>query len=441
MTPERWKQVDQLMQDALDRGPAERAAFLAEACGGDDELRREVESLIGFHERAENFIETPPAEVAADWLAVKELRAGQTIGHYQLMRQIGRGGMGEVYLALDARLERQVALKLLPPHFTQDAERVRRFRQEARAVSTLNHPNIITIHEIGESATESGAVHFIATEFIEGRTLREMIGDGGMKPTEALEVAIQAAGALSAAHAAGITHRDIKPENIMLRPDGYVKVLDFGLAKLGVGSGEWGIGNRESGIRGQVASPRSPLPTPHSLFLTDPGVVAGTVSYMSPEQALGLEIDARSDIFSLGVVLYELITARRPFDGEMVADVIASLIGQEPPPLTRRDRGLPDELQRLVSRMLAKDRSERFQTADELRHALKSLKKELASVEDFSTREFSGLMLLARRFFHAGANKNYKTADFTVRSSRVTSSISLIASSFLRSPMRTPLAL
>jgi eukaryotic-like serine/threonine-protein kinase len=441
MTPERWKQVDQLMQDALDRGPAERAAFIAEACGGDDELRREVESLIGFHERAENFIETPPADVAADWLAVKELRTGQTIGHYQLIRQIGRGGMGEVHLALDARLERQVALKLLPPHFTQDAERVRRFRQEARAISTLNHPNIITIHEIGEAATESGGVHFIATEFIEGRTLREMIRDGGMKPTEALEVAIQAAGALSAAHAAGITHRDIKPENIMLRPDGYVKVLDFGLAKLGVGGGESGIGNRESGIRGQVASPRSPLPAPHSQFSTDPGVVPGTVSYMSPEQALGLEIDARSDIFSLGVVLYELITARRPFVGEMVADVIAALIRQEPPPLARSDGGLTDELQRLVSRMLAKDRSERYQTADELRNALKSLKKELATVEDFSTREFSGLSLLARRFIRGGANKDYKTAAFRVGSGRLTSSISLIINRSLRSPMRATLAL
>src|SRR5215813_5027435 len=336
MTPERWKQVDQLMQDALDRGPAERAAFLADACGGDDELRREVESLIGFHERAENFIETPPAEVAADWLAVKELRTGQTIGHYQLMRQIGRGGMGEVYLALDARLERQVALKLLPPHFTEDAERVRRFRQEARAVSALNHPNIITIHEIGEAAMESGSVHFIATEFIEGRTLREMIRDGGMKPTEALEVAIQAAGALSAAHAAGIAHRDIKPENIMLRPDGYVKVLDFGLAKLSrMRIADCGLRidgkdgeDREGG--GDVSSnPQSAIRNPQ--FQTDPGVVPGTVNYMSPEQALGLEIDARSDIFSLGVVLYELITARRPFVGEMVADVIAALIRQEPP--------------------------------------------------------------------------------------------------------------
>src|SRR5262249_25789336 len=260
MTSERWKQVDQLMQDTLDREPAERAAFLAEACGGDDELRREVESLIGFHERAGSFIETPPAEIAADWLAVKELRAGQMIGNYQLIRQIGRGGMGEVYLALDARLERQVALKLLPQHFTEDAERVRRFRQEARAVSTLNHPNIITIHEIGKAATDSGSVHFIATEFIEGRTLREMIIDGGMKPTQALEVANQAAGALSAAHAAGITHRDIKPENIMLRPDGYVKVLDFGLAKLS------GMRNAECGMRNDGEDEGVISSIPHSAF-------------------------------------------------------------------------------------------------------------------------------------------------------------------------------
>src|SRR5262245_49887086 len=451
MTPERWKQVDQLMQDALDRGPAERAAFLAEACSGDDELRREVESLIGFHERAENFIETPPAEVAADWLAVKELRPGQTIGHYRLIRQIGRGGMGEVYLALDPRLERRVALKLLPPRFTEDVERVRRFRQEARAVSALNHPNIITIHEIGEASIESGesgSVHFIATEYIEGRTLREMIIDGGMNPTEALEVAIKAAGALSAAHAAGITHRDIKPENIMLRPDGYVKVLDFGLAKLGAGSGEWKAESGKSKVKSGLFDSGSPLSTfdfrlstPQSLFSTDPGVVPGRASYMSPEQALGHKIDARSDIFSLGIVLYELITARCPFAGDTVDEVLASVLVQEPPPLTRRDRGFPDELQRLVSRMLAKDRSERYQTADELRHALKSLKKELAAVEEFSTREFSGLSLLARRFIRTGADKDYKTAAFRVVSARLTSSISLIINRSLRSPMRATLAL
>ena len=443
MTPERWRQVDQLLQDALDRGPAERAAFLAKACSGDDELRREVESLIGFHERAESFIETPPAEVAADWLALKELRAGQTIGHYQLIRQIGRGGMGEVYLALDARLERQVALKLLPPRFTEDAERVQRFRQEARAVSALNHPNIITIHEIGEASIESGesgSVYFIATEFIEGRTLREMIRDGGMKPSEALEVAIQAASALSAAHAAGITHRDIKPENIMLRPDGYVKVLDFGLAKLNaMRIADCGLRIGREDEEDVPSNPQSTIRNPH--FQTDPGVVPGTVSYMSPEQARGHETDARSDIFSLGVVLYELITARRPFVGETLADVLASLLGQEPPPLAECDPGLPDELQRLVSRMLAKDRSERYQTADELRQALKSLKKELAPEEDFSTREFSGLALLTRRFIHRGANKDYKTAAIAVGSARATSGVSLIISRFLRSPMRMTLAL
>src|SRR5215510_381925 len=298
MTPERWKQVDQLMQDALDRGPAERAAFLAEACGGDDELRLEVLSLLGFHERAESFIESPPSELAAEWLALKEMRAGQTIGHYQLIRQIGRGGMGEVYLAHDARLERQVALKLLPQHFTEDAERVRRFRQEARAVSALNHPNIITIHEIGEAVVESSSVYFIATEFIEGRTLREMIRDGGMKPGEAIEVAIQAASALSAAHAAGITHRDIKPENIMLRPDGYVKVLDFGLAKLT----EPESGGDEARTEGSEMT---------SNFETQTGMVLGTVNYMSPEQVRGQKVDGRSDLFSLGVVLYELITGHR----------------------------------------------------------------------------------------------------------------------------------
>src|SRR5215510_4335785 len=403
MTPERWKQVDKLLQEALDQEPSERAVFLAKACGGDDELRREVESLICFHERAESFIETPPAEVAADWLALNELRAGQTIGHYQLIRQIGRGGMGEVYLAHDARLERPVALKLLPQHFTEDAERVQRFRQEARAVSALNHPNIITIYEIGEAVVELSSVYFIATEFIEGRTLREMIRDGGMKPGEAIEVVIQAASALSAAHAAGITHRDIKPENIMLRPDGYVKVLDFGLAKLterqregeteGPADGETKRRGQEK-TRGEITlSPCLPIPLSRlpsiSPSPTNPGVVPGTISYMSPEQAQGLETDARTDIFSLGVVLYELITARRPFVGETVEEVIESLLGQEPPRLTQRDPGLPNELQRLVSRMLAKDRSERYQTADELRRAFKSLKKALAPEEDFSTREFS----------------------------------------------------
>src|SRR5262249_36850018 len=308
--------------------------------------------------------------------------------------------------------DRQVALKLLPPRFSEDDQRVRRFRQEARAASALNHPNIMTIHEIGEVKTAVGALHFIATEFIEGRTLRELIRNGRMDLGEALEVAMQVAGALSAAHAAGIVHRDIKPENIMLRPDGYVKVLDFGLAKLGMEIGKLGIGSRESGIGEQVACPHSPLPTSHSPVSTDPGMVLGTVNYMSPEQARGLETDARSDIFSLGIVLYEMITLHRPFEGETPSDVIVALLSQEPP-FTEHAPDLPGELQQLVSRMLAKDCAGRYQTADEARRALKRLKQDLTPAPDFKMREFSGLARLARRYGRAGAGEDYTTVITT----------------------------
>jgi serine/threonine-protein kinase len=423
MTPERWRQVDQLLQDTLERGPGERVAFLAEACGGDEELRQEVESLLSFHERAESFIEEPPADVAADWRAAKESRAGQMLGHYYLIRQIGRGGMGDVYLARDTRLDRHVALKLLPPRLTEDAQSVHRFRQEARAVSALNHPNIITIHEIGEVSTGSDGVHFIATEFIEGETLRKLIVNGGMKPSESLEVAIQVAGALSAAHAAGITHRDIKPENIMLRPDGYVKVLDFGLAKLS-------------------ERPAAAAVARFNAVETDPGIVSGTISYMSPEQARGLDIDARSDIFSLGVVLYEMITSRRPFAGETAADVVASLLAQEPLPLAEHSSDIPAGLQPIISRMLAKDCEARYQTADEMRRALKRLQRDLTTEDDYSTRQFSGLSLLARRFVVAGASDDHKTtvAEDTVPG-RVTSRISLLITRFIHWPKPLVLAL
>src|SRR5512145_1229787 len=197
MTPERWKQVDQLMQEALERESAERAAFLAEACGGDDELRREVESLLGFHERAGDFIEAPPSDMAADWLIAKESLAGQTIGHYQLMRRIGRGGMGEVYLARDTRLGRPAALKLLQTSLTQDAARVRRFKQEARAASALNHPNIITIYEVGQADSTAGAAHYIAAEFVDGQTLRKLCHGAGLTLGAALDILIQVAGALA----------------------------------------------------------------------------------------------------------------------------------------------------------------------------------------------------------------------------------------------------
>jgi serine/threonine protein kinase/TolB-like protein/Flp pilus assembly protein TadD len=377
-----------------------------------------VESLLGFHGRAESFIETPPALMAAALLAEKESRAGQAIGHYEIIREIGRGGMGKVYLARDTRLGRQVALKLLLPRFTEDAQRVRRLRQEARVASALNHPNIIIIYEIGEASTESGSVHFIATEYIEGRTLGALIRSGGMKIGEALEVATQVAGALSAAHAAGVVHRDIKPENIMLRPDGYVKVLDFGLAKL-----------NEYPAKDPACSDK---------VETDPGTVLGTVSYMSPEQARGLEIDPRSDIFSLGVVLYEMITGRRPFEGGTTADVVASLLGREPPPLTEDAPSATGGLQGVINRMLAKDCAGRFQTAEEVRRALKGLKQEFGSPGDYSTREFNSLSRLARRLGFAGDVAIMDTAESPAPT---TSGVSFLFGWLVNSPLRKAVAL
>ena len=230
MTPERWAQVNQLFHAALEREPSQRSNFLAQVCDGDELLRSEVESLIASHEEAESFIETPASDVAAELLASGQdkLALGQTIGRYEILTLLGSGGMGEVYLARDKSLGRQIALKLLPAQFTMNADRVRRFEREARAASALNHPNIVTIHEIGQF----DSTHFIATEFIDGVTLRERMADRPLKLDEALDVATQVASALAAAHTAGIVHRDIKPDNVMLRSDGFVKVLDFGLAKL-----------------------------------------------------------------------------------------------------------------------------------------------------------------------------------------------------------------
>src|SRR5262245_41313126 len=230
MTPERWRHVDHLFHAALERDQAEREAFLDQACEGDEELRREVAGLLAADAEADTVKQALPAQVAAEMLSEEQAQQiiGRQIGHYKILSQLGAGGMGEVYLAQDSRLKRKVALKMLPAQFTQDADRVRRFEREAHAASALNHPNIITIHEIGEIA----GVHFIVPEYIDGRTLRQRIASGKMRLSEVLDVVVQIAAALAAAHVAGILHRDIKPENIMLRPDGLVKVLDFGLAKL-----------------------------------------------------------------------------------------------------------------------------------------------------------------------------------------------------------------
>jgi serine/threonine protein kinase/Tol biopolymer transport system component len=363
MTPERWQQVKRLLESALERNSVERSALLDNACKDDPSLRREVESLIASHEQAQGLFESPAFEVAAGLPASDKAElVGRRIGDYKFLEQIGRGGMGEVYLAHDSRLGRRVALKLLPSRYTTDEQRVRRFEQEARAASALNHPNILMIFEIGRG----DGIHFIATEYVEGETLRQRMANTRMSLSDFLEVAIQVASALVAAHQAGIVHRDVKPENVMLRPDGYVKVLDFGLAKL---------------TEQPAASDTGALT--FGKVDTDPGTVMGTASYMSPEQARGQSVDSRTDIFSLGVVMYEMIAGRAPFEGETTSDVIASILKTEPPPLAHYSGNAPDALERLVAKTLRKDREERYQTAKELLTHLKKLKQRL----DFEAQE------------------------------------------------------
>jgi len=278
--------------------------------------------------------------------------------------------MGEVYLAEDTRLDRRVALKFLPEQSTADSNRVRRFVQEAKAASALNHPNIITIHEIGEAATESASTHYIAMEFIEGQTLRQYQTSEKLSLGAALDIAIQTASALAAAHEAGIIHRDIKPENVMVRRDCLVKVLDFGLAKLTERSAA--EVDEDAATLAKVA--------------TDPGTVMGTPQYMSPEQARGQKADARSDIFSLGVVLYEMLAGRPPFGGVNAIDVMAAILDREPAPLKQHVTAVPDELQRIVSKALRKDREQRYQTSKDLLLDLKEIRQELELEAKLSQR-------------------------------------------------------
>jgi len=259
------------------------------------------------------------------------LTEGALLSHYRIHSHIGSGGMGDVYLATDTQLQRKVALKILPAEVASNAQRVRRFLQEAKTVSALNHPHIITIYEVGEADSTS----FIATEFIEGKTLREAIKSKQMPLDKIIEIATQSASALTAAHEVNIVHRDIKPENIMLRDDGYVKVLDFGLAKL--------LDHSNSN------------PEASTLVNTADGVVLGTVSYMSPEQARGLEVDARTDIWSLGAVLYEMVTGRRPFEGTTLSDILAAVLDHEPTPVARYSPEAPPELERIIRKALAKN--------------------------------------------------------------------------------------
>jgi eukaryotic-like serine/threonine-protein kinase len=348
MKAERWKKVIDLFQSALERAPEERAAFLDETCHDDEGMRREVESLLTSHDRAENFIEVPAFEVAPEFVPNDSADAliGKLIGHYCIESLIGVGGMGEVYLARDERLGRKAALKLLPDSLTTDTAQLSRFENEARTASALNHPNILTVYEIGAE----GNVQFIATEFIEGATLRAALASGRMTAHRALEIAVQVASALAAAHEAGIVHRDIKPENIMLRPDGFVKVLDFGIAKLT---------EQRLGSDDHTVETTAPLQT-------RPGLVLGTAHYMSPEQARGQKVDARSDIWSLGVVLYEMVAGSPPFRGETPSDCIAAILTAEPAPLSSISPDVPNKLESILQKALRKNADERYQTIKEM---------------------------------------------------------------------------
>jgi serine/threonine protein kinase/TolB-like protein/Tfp pilus assembly protein PilF len=403
MTPDRRIRVEELYHRALEIESESRADFLHDACGDDTDLYREVDSLLRLEPQAESFIEAPALEVAAQIAAADSQHLiGDRFASYKIISLLGRGGMGEVYLAEDTRLGRKLALKFLPPHFTNDAARLRRFEQEARATSALNHPNILTIYEIGAADGR----RFIATEFIDGQTLRERINVGPLSLSEALNVAEQAASALASAHTEGIVHRDVKPENIMLRRDGIVKILDFGLAKL-------------------TEQPALEVDTSAGTLarVTAPGAVMGTASYMSPEQARGQDVDARTDIFSLGVVLYEMIAGRAPFEGDNPMEVISEVLKTEPAPLRSQSPDVPAELESIVSKALRKDRGERYQLMREMLHDLKSQKQDL---------EFEAKLKGVQRLASAGDKQEAATmpqtgeASTSAAAARATSSAEYI---------------
>ena len=351
MTPERYKQIGELYHAALEVASAERAAFLTRKCGGDEDLRHEVESLINSHQQSEDFIAKPALSVAAEMLATRGTGSitGQMIGRYRVLSLVAEGGMGRVFLAEDTTLGRRVALKLLPEHFTNDKNQLQRFHQEARAASALNHPNILTVYEVGRWQGSD----FIVTEFVEGVTLRRRMRRK-LSLAAAIDIAQQVAGALAAAHAAGIVHRDIKPENIMIRPDGLVRILDFGIAK--------------------YTEPGRTRDSKDSWVKTATGVIVGTTAYMSPEQARGDVIDARTDIWSLGVILYEMIARRLPFRGKTPTDRVAAILEREAEPLSKVRHGIPHELEAIINRALAKDKENRYTRAADLSEDLRQLR-------------------------------------------------------------------
>jgi serine/threonine protein kinase len=356
MTPERWQHVEQLYEAALERKADDRIAFLDKACGDDHVLRREVESLLQAEREAGSFIEMPAVDFGAgDRPLSPSLRVGSQLGPYSILGMLGTGGMGEVYKARDPRLGRDVAIKVLPTAFTADPDRLRRFEQEARAAAALNHPNILTVHEIG---AQDGRP-YVVSELLDGRTLREVLAGGALAVKQAIDYAIQICHGLAAAHEKGIVHRDLKPENLFIYAAGRVKILDFGLAKLTETT--TAVTSKALGLMG--------APTAG----TDAGTVLGTVGYMSPEQLRGQTVDHQSDIFSFGAVLYEMLAGERAFKGDSPIETLGVILKQEPKELTSFNPDLPLALQAIVGHCLEKTLERRYQSARDIAFALETL--------------------------------------------------------------------
>ena len=364
MEIERWHQIENLFYSALEIELSEREEFLKTACEGDAELFQEVQSLLVAHEQPGSFLGNSAFGLGMQVLKDEQTNLqSSTLGHYKIIKPIGSGGMGEVFLAEDPRLGRRVAIKLLPHSFLDDPSRIYRFQQEARAASSVSHPNIAHIYEIGVDA----GYHFTSMEFIDGITLRRLMDQRRLELKEAVNIALQVGSALVAAHTSGIIHRDIKPENIMIHRDGHIKVLDFGLAKLTDRMSEhW----NSTTIRDAVE--------------TQPGMVMGSPAYMSPEQARGLEVDARTDIWSLGIVLYEMVTGWTPFHGSTNMDVLAGVLKEEPTPIIEHIDNVPRGLEKILKKMLSKDKDERYLSSSDVIADLKNLARSLQSNSDDS---------------------------------------------------------
>jgi len=407
-----WQNLREIFDAATALPLNERKAYLDKACGGDVALQSAVATLLKSHEETTNFVDQPAYHAVAEMLVEdREFAASDVIGHYRILSLLGEGGMGKVYLAQDTKLSRKVSLKFVSTNFANNEEQLRRFQHEARAASALNHPNIVTIHEIGE---DNGR-RFIAAEFIEGQTLRERLRSD-LDTEEILDIAIQIASALGAAHRSNIIHRDLKPENIMIRKDdGLVKVLDFGLAKMTQRSQDIPVDSRiDTALIAKTA----------------PGVVMGTVAYMSPEQARGDTVDELTDIWSLGVVLFEMVAGCNPFVAGTSNEIISAILSKEPPPpLARFTHQVPERLEEIIEKALAKNRDERYQTSKDLLIDLKRLKQSLQLKAGIDRSTLPDKLRVAALVGGSSDLKN-SSSERTALNLRPTSSAEYIVSQF-----------